>query len=175
MSDKKNVHKTEETSPAAVKAAGGSVNEDSADGLEFDSPEGLENYIKIVSPASFLLLFALVSFFVAFIVFAMSISLDGEIILPAVCEDGEMRVFLGEGEVGRVNKSDRVIIDGHIFYLEEMDEVNDIETKDYLYARSNANIDEGEMLYEIILDTDFPDGYYTASVIFDSKRPLDEF
>ena len=146
------------------------------EGHNFDSPESLEGYIKTISPASFLLVFLILLFFVAFLLFGKTVSFEGELELPAVCTDGYMHVYFGEGDYHRVSECDVVLINGHEYYLPEAQEVtHEMDTNDYLYARSNENIYEGEDLYEFIFSADFPDGYYDASVILDKKRPLDEF
>ncbi len=142
----------------------------------FDSPESLEGYIKTVSPASFLLVFALLLYFVALIVFSSTDSLEGELSLPAICDEGEMSVYFGAENYNRVKNCERVIINGHVFFIPEADEVTqEMDTNDYLYMKSNKNIKDGEKLYVVRLSTDFPDGNYDASVILDEKRPLDEF
>ena len=133
---------------------------------EINEPEQLYEYVKIIKPGTWMLLLAAVLLFVVYVGTASANELVDGMNCGCICDNGVLSVYVGEDDLDYIRPGMEVLVDSYIFHVTELAPVSADELDDYyLYVTQASDIDHGESIYRFVLNSDIPDGMYTAFIV----------
>lgn len=139
------------------------------------SPEQLNDYIRVTSPGIWIILAAVLMMIVGLIVWGVVDKIETKISAVAVSEGGAVVCYVKETDIGKVEKSDVVRIDGKDCTVLEIstDHMEVVEGGELSpYARRIGGLSIGEWVYKVTIKSEAPAGVYVASIVYDRVSPI---
>ena len=140
-----------------------------------DSPEQLNQYIRLSNPGVWILLIAIVVLLIGVCAWGFFGKIDTKITTVAISGDYNSYVYIKEADLEKVKNGMNV----EIVNKENKYEIVEIETTpekvtDELseYARHLGNFQIGEWVYKCSLNKNVKEGTYSANVVIESIAPM---
>ncbi|MBR3133817.1 MAG: hypothetical protein IKG42_07205 [Clostridia bacterium] len=140
-----------------------------------DSPEQLNQYIRLSNPGVWILLIAIVVLLIGVCVWGYFGKIDTKITTVAISSDYNSYVYIKEADLEKVKTGMSV----EIVNNENKYEIVNIETTpekvtDELseYARHLGNFQIGEWVYKCKLNRNLREGTYSANIVVESIAPM---
>lgn len=137
------------------------------------SPEQLNEYIRVSTPSVWMLLAAIIVLLVGVCVWGVFGTLDTELAVLAVAENGSVTLYVKESDAKGLTEGMNVKVEDYEGTLPLLSQspaqVNEGFSE---YMRHVGGLQEGEWLWPIELDASLPDGVYTAQITIDSVSPM---
>lgn len=140
-----------------------------------DSPEQLNQYIRLSNPGVWILLIAIVVLLIGVCVWGYFGKIDTKISTVAISSDYNSYVYIKEADLEKIKTGMSV----EIVNNENKYEIVEIETTpekvtDELseYARHLGNFQIGEWVYKCKLNRNLREGTYSANIVVESIAPM---
>ena len=140
-----------------------------------DSPEQLNQYIRLSNPGVWILLIAIVVLLIGVCAWGFFGKIDTKITTVAISSDYNSYVYIKEADLEKVKNGMNV----EIVNNENKYEIIEIETTpekvtDELseYARHLGNFQIGEWVYKCRLNKNLKEGTYGANIVVESIAPM---
>ena len=140
-----------------------------------DSPEQLNQYIRLSNPGVWILLIAIVVLLIGVCAWGFFGKIDTKITTVAISSDYNSYVYIKEADLEKVKTGMSV----EIVNNENKYEIVNIETTpekvtDELseYARHLGNFQIGEWVYKCKLNRNLREGTYSANIVVESIAPM---
>ena len=140
-----------------------------------DSPEQLNQYIRLSNPGVWILLIAIVVLLIGVCVWGYFGKIDTKISTVAISSDYNSYVYIKEADLEKIKTGMSV----EIVNNENKYEIVEIETTpekvtDELseYARHLGNFQIGEWVYKCRLNKNLKEGAYGANIVVESIAPM---
>ena len=140
-----------------------------------DSPEQLNQYIRLSNPGVWILLIAIVVLLIGVCAWGFLGKIDTKITTVAISSDYNYYVYIKEADLEKVKNGMNV----EIVNNENKYEIVEIETTpekvtDELseYARHLGNFQIGEWVYKCRLNKNLKEGTYGANIVVESIAPM---
>ena len=140
-----------------------------------DSPEQLNQYIRLSNPGVWILLIAIVVLLIGVCAWGFFGKIDTKITTVAISSDYNSYVYIKEADLEKVKNGMNV----EIVNNENKYEIVEIETTpekvtDELseYARHLGNFQIGEWVYKCRLNKNLKEGTYGANIVVESIAPM---
>ena len=140
-----------------------------------DSPEQLNQYIRLSNPGVWILLIAIVVLLIGVCAWGFFGKIDTKITTVAISSDYNSYVYIKEADLEKVKNGMNV----EIVNNENKYEIVEIETTpekvtDELseYARHLGNFQIGEWVYKCRLNKNLKEGTYSANIVVESIAPM---
>ncbi len=140
-----------------------------------DSPEQLNQYIRLSNPGVWILLIAIVVLLIGVCAWGFFGKIDTKITTVAISADYNSYIYIKEADLEKVKNGMNV----EIVNNENKYEIIEIETTpekvtDELseYARHLGNLQIGEWVYKCRLNKNVKEGTYSANIIIESIAPM---
>ena len=140
-----------------------------------DSPEQLNQYIKLSNPGVWILLIAIVVLLIGVCAWGFFGKIDTKITTVAISGDYNSYVYIKEADLEKIKNGMNV----EIVNNENKYEIVEIETTpekvtDELseYARHLGNFQIGEWVYKCRLNKNLKEGAYGANIVVESIAPM---
>jgi len=137
-----------------------------------NSPEQLNDYIKVANPSIWIVLAAVVILLVGICTWGIFGSIDSVVRSVAVVKDGQMTCFLSEKDLGEVAVNQIINVEGEQYTITEIDKVPVCagEVLDS-WALHLSGYDQEQWIYKINIETNLDDGVYNADIKTESIHP----
>lgn len=140
-----------------------------------DSPEQLNQYIRLSNPGVWILLIAIVILLIGVCTWGYFGKIDTKISTVAISSDYKSYVYIKEIDLEKVKKGMKV----EIVNNENKYEIVEIETTPEKvteelseYARHLGNFQIGEWVYKCKLNSSLSEGTYSANIVIESIAPM---
>lgn len=138
-----------------------------------NSPEQLNDYVRVANPGVWLLLVAIAVLLIGACVWGVFGRLDTRLTVAAVVTDGSASCYIKEGDIGAVRVGQTVLIGGGSGEILSVSASPVAVAQDASeYALHIGGLRMGEWVYIARVSCDVPDGVYEASVTIDSVSPM---
>lgn len=139
-----------------------------------NTPESLNNYIRVTTPAVWIILIAVILLITGAFVWAASVKLATKTVTgAAVVKNGTAALYLDEEGMDTVAAQMLLIVGEEEFILPELDtravrlyELNDAAIMKII------GVTEEEYAYRADFAIDLPNGIYTATIASETRSPL---
>lgn len=122
---------------------------------KINSPESLNDYIRVANPAVWLILGAVIALLIGVCIWGAFGHIDTTVDVPAAFKNGEACCVVSSDDISSVKKNMPVLVSGKEGKVTEIGEY--IEEKDGFCVYLNADVD---------------DGNYTAIIVTESVKPI---
>lgn len=142
---------------------------------KIESPEQMNDYIRVSSPSVWMVLTAVIVLLAGVCVWGMFGHLDTAVQTGGVCADGRLTVLVSEEDHDKIKENAVISVDGVEYAVAEITNAP-IRVDDQIdpYVVHLAGFTEGDWVYRLYADVPgLADGVYAASVITERVRPLD--
>lgn len=140
---------------------------------QVSSPEQLNDYIKATNPGVWIILAAVATLLVGFIVWGTVGTLETKLNVAAVSDSGTVTCYVKETDLSDIGTDNTVRIDGSEYNVASISDlpipVDDSFTDYTLYI---GDLTTGEWVYTVTLSSGLPDGVYEAEIVTDSVSPI---
>lgn len=130
-----------------------------------NSPDQLNDYVKVVTPPVWLILIGVIVLALGFIVWASLGRIDTIISTVAVSNNGQIVCYVGDSDIDRLDGGEEIMIDGEVYSIESIPSkpvsANAIDE----YALYKASLSYERFIYEVKCNGSLPDGLYDASIV----------
>lgn len=140
-----------------------------------NSPEQLDQYIKLSNPGVWIILLAIVVLLVGFCIWGYFGKIDSKINTTVVSNNSYSYLFVKEEDIKKVKEGMIVEIGNEdtTYRIVEIDPNPERVTEDIdEYARHLGNFQIGEWVYKCSLDKRVQKGTYNANIIVESVSPM---
>ena len=140
-----------------------------------DSPEQLNEYIRLSNPGVWITLLAIIVLLTGFCVWGVFGKIDTKIATVAVSDEASTYIYVKEEDLSKVKDRMPVILNGSedTFEIVELYETPEKITEDMdEYVRHLGDLQIGEWAYKCKLDKNVKEGTYGADIIIESISPM---
>ena len=140
-----------------------------------DSPEQLNQYIKLSNPGAWILLIAIVVLLIGVCAWGFFGKIDTKITTVAISGDYNSYVYIKEADLEKVKNGMNVeIVNNENKYKIVEIETTPEKVTDELseYARHLGNFQIGEWVYKCRLNKNLKEGTYGANIVVESIAPM---
>ena len=137
-----------------------------------DSPEKLDDYLRVTNPGVWALLLAVLILLIGFIMWSVVGKLETSVSTAVVVDNGSSAAYIPESAVNAVVESRKITIDDKEYTLDP-DALEPITVTDEtnIYVRLAGDLSVGDIIYEIPMESDLKDGVYSGTVITETISP----
>lgn len=137
-----------------------------------NSPEQLNDYIKVANPSVWIILVAVIILLLGVCSWGLFGTIDSSVKAVAIVDNGQMSCYIPENKASEVSINQDVDVDGQHYKITEISNtpVNAGEVLDS-YAMHLSGISAEQWVYKITFDTDLEDGVYDADIRVESIHP----
>ena len=139
------------------------------------SPEQMDDYIRVSNPSVWMILAAVIVLLVGVCVWGIFGQLDTTLQTGGVCADGQLILYVGEKDYGKLGRGTVVSVGGQEFTPAEISEAPlrlDESYDPYLIHLTGLSV--GDWAYAVRVDAaGVKDGTYSVAVITERVRPID--
>lgn len=140
-----------------------------------DSPEQLNQYIRLSNPGVWILLLAIVVLLVGVCIWGYFGKIDTKLKTVVVSDNNSSYLYVKEEDVLKIKDGMQVQLNNNDATLEivDIEETPEKVTEDMdEYARHLGNLQIGEWVYKCKLNKSVKEGTYSANVIIESIAPM---
>ena len=140
-----------------------------------NSPEQLNQYIRLSNPGVWILLLAIVILLVGVCIWGYFGKIDTKIKTVVVSDNYTSYLYVKEEDIARINNGMQVELNNNenIFEIADIEETPEKVTDDMdEYARHLGNFQVGEWVYKCRLNKNVKEGTYSANVVIESISPM---
>ncbi len=137
------------------------------------SPEQLNDYIHVTSPAIWMILIGIAVILIGMLVWANVGHLDTYEVGAGIVSDGEVTVYVTPQVRAKVKSGMELNVQNHKTEIKSISDYpvtvpGDIDT----YVLNAANLEEGQNAYILKAPVDMENGIYTVSILLESVKPI---
>ena len=137
------------------------------------SPEQLNEYIRVSTPSVWMLLAAIIVLLVGVCVWGVFGTLDTELAVLAVAENGSVTLYVKESDAKGLTEGMNVKVEDYEGTLPPLSPSPAQVNEDFSeYMRHVGGLQMGEFVYEAVMEAPLADGVYTGKIITQSVSPL---
>lgn len=140
-----------------------------------DSPEQLNQYIRLSNPGVWILLLAIVVLLVGVCIWGYFGKIDTKLKTVVVSDNNSSYLYVKEEDVLKIKDGMQVQLNNNDATLEivDIEETPEKVTEDMdEYARHLGNLQIGEWVFKCKLNKSVKEGTYSANVIIESIAPM---
>lgn len=139
-----------------------------------ESPEKLNDYLRVTSPGVWLILGACIVLLLGFVLWSIFGSIDTTVKLAVSSSNGRTVCYVPYNELEQVSQRGEVTLNGKTYPFRTATEAKVIVVSEEMdpYVRVGGGLAIGDVTVELELDTDLPDGVYSASVVTERLQPI---
>lgn len=139
---------------------------------KINSPESLNDYVKVTNPSVWVILIAIVLLIVGACVFGALTKVDTEVLAVAEAKDGKITVYVDEAEIDKLSTGMEVKIEGKEYKISSMADrpLKAEEIDDYVLHKGNMEM--SAWIYPMEVEGSSEDGVYPAAIIAEQVSPL---
>ena len=138
-----------------------------------NSPEELNDYVKVANPGVWLLLGALIILLIGTLVWSIYGKLDTIVQALGVVENKQVNIYIKESDMEKIDENTIFKLDNNEIQITSISKepiVVDKEFSDYMLHVGELSVNE--WVYVIKAKADIPDGVYPIEVIIESIKPI---
>ena len=140
---------------------------------KISSPEQLNDYIHVTNPSVWTILLAVIIFLTGVFVWGFLGHLDTKLIVAGTCRDGKLTCYVKETDIESVKAGMPVAVDDNVYEVAVMESEPVSVTDDMgAYALHIGELQIGEWVYPVIVNTELEDGTYKAAITIESVSPI---
>ncbi len=137
------------------------------------SPEQLNDYIKAADPGVWLILSAIILLLCGVCVWGIFGRLDTAVSVGAVCEGGELSLYIPEADKDKVANGMSVAVNGTKYKIASISASPVLLGSDTdAYALHASSLEQGDFAYIAKARAELSDGSYEAVITIDSVSPM---
>lgn len=140
---------------------------------KISSPEKLDDYLKVTSPAVWMILGSIIVLLIGAVVWGIFGRMDSYVNTCAVAKNGQVVCYVGEENISRIVIGQEIEIDGENYKVTNISsmpvQVNDNFSD---YEKHMGGFTDGEWVYEILTDANMDSGVKNALIITESISPI---
>ena len=138
-----------------------------------DSPEKLDRYLHVTNPGVWALLLAVLVLFIGFATWSVVARLETHVSVAVVSENGECTAYVPAEALDAVVKARTVILGDEDYVLSpESPKPETVTDSMNIYIRLAADLEIGDVVYEIPMDGDLKNGVYSGEVVTETVSPM---
>ena len=140
-----------------------------------NSPEQLNQYIRLSNPGVWILLLAIVVLLVGVCIWGYFGKIDTKIKTVVVSDNYTSYLYVKEEDIAKIKNGMQVELNNNenIFEIADIEEAPEKVTEDMdEYARHLGNFQVGEWVYKCRLNKNVKEGTYSANVVIESIAPM---
>lgn len=140
-----------------------------------NSPEQLNQYIRLSNPGVWILLLAIVVFLVGVCIWGYFGKIDTKIKTVVISDNYTSYLYVKEEDMAKIKNGMQVELNNNenIFEIADVGETPEKVTEDMdEYARHLGNFQVGEWVYKCRLNKNVKEGTYSANIIIESIAPM---
>lgn len=138
-----------------------------------NSPEDLNDYVKVANPGVWLLLSALIILLVGTLVWSIYGRLDTVVQALGVVENKQVTIYVKESDIKQIDKDTVFELDNKQIQVTNISNepiVVDKEFSDYMLHVGELSLNE--WVYELQAKCDVQDGVYPINIVIESIKPI---
>lgn len=143
-----------------------------------DSPEQLNDYVRVTSPAIWLLITAIIALLAGACIWGTFGLIQRTIHLTSYVKDNAAYAFVPDSEIGQVDTGMTLVVGDTRCTITAVSEsamqiqyyMNELFGKDA--GAENQIEDPSKMVWRITADTDLPNGMYASQIIVEQVHPI---
>ena len=137
------------------------------------SPEQLNEYIRVANPSVWVLMAAVVILLVGVCIWGVLGHLDTTMPVTAVAENGELTVYISDGEISQVQAGMPVVINEAEYTISEISTTPVLADETLSeYAIHVGGLQAGQWVYGATVTGQLTDGVYSAHIVVESVAPM---
>jgi len=140
-----------------------------------NSPEQLNQYIRLSNPGVWILLLAIVVLLVGVCIWGYFGKIDTKIKTVVISDNYTSYLYVKEEDMAKIKNGMQVELNNNenIFEIADIEETPEKVTDDMdEYARHLGNFQVGEWVYKCRLNKSVKEGTYSANVVIESIAPM---
>lgn len=138
-----------------------------------ESPEALNDYLRVTSPGIWLILASVVLFLIAVCIWGVFGHIDSTMDTAVVSKDGDVDCLVPEEAISGVLKNPSVKIDDLDYELKPSTLKPEIISEDTdIYVILTGNLKVGCVVYRIPVEATLEEGTYTGKVVTEKLTPI---
>ena len=140
-----------------------------------NSPDQLNQYIRLSNPGVWILLLAIVVLLVGVCIWGYFGKIDTKIKTVVISDNYTSYLYVKEEDMAKIKNGMQVELNNNenIFEIAEVGETPEKVTEDMdEYARHLGNFQVGEWVYKCRLNKNVKEGTYSANVVIESIAPM---
>ena len=139
-----------------------------------ESPESLNDYLRVTSPGVWLVMGAVIALLLGLILWGIFGRIDTVTNLAVSCEQGQAVVYVPFDRLDAVMNAGAVTVDGGRYVLSADGNVSVTVVTEEMSAfiRVAGNLNPGDMTVAVPVEDFSRDGVYTGTVVTESLKPI---
>lgn len=139
-----------------------------------ESPESLNDYLRVTSPGVWLVLAAVILILVGVVVWGILGRIETSVDVAVVSDGGSCVAFMPYDAIASLDGDAAVTVDGTSYALipDADSRVTVITADTNPYIRVAGGLEPGDVTVTVTVDAALVDGVYTGSVVTESLRPM---
>ena len=140
---------------------------------KISSPEQLNDYISVTTPAVWMLLSGIILILIGAVVWGIFGELDTRLTVPAIVHDNMAELYVKADDVSSIELYQDVEIEDYEGIVLSLGNES-IKAEEVLgdLILTEVGYDDGDIVYSIGAGVDAPDGIYIADIIVDTVSPM---
>ena len=138
------------------------------------SPEALNDYLRVTSPGVWLVLSAVIALLVGMILWSVFGRIDTKLNVAVASSEGRAVCYVPYDALQKVMNSGKVTVDGREYALAATAEPDVVIVSETMnpYIRIAGSLRIGDMTVEVPLETAPEDNVYTGTVVTETLQPI---
>ncbi len=139
-----------------------------------ESPESLNDYLRVTSPRIWLILAAIIALLVGAILWGVFGHIRTTAQVAVEVKDGEQLVYVPFAAAEGIMKQGKITLDGKDYPLDTSAELSYYFIPDdaSLRLRNAGELEVGDLVYRVPVDTDLEDGIYSGIAVTEDLHPI---
>ncbi len=139
-----------------------------------ESPENLNDYLRVTSPGVWLVLAACIVLLAGFVLWGIFGRIDTTLKLAVTASDGRVVCYVPYNELEKVAQRGEVTINDQAYAIRTETAAKVVVVSEEMdpYVRVGGGLAVGDVTVELELDTTLQDGVYSASVVTERLQPI---
>lgn len=140
---------------------------------QVSSPEQLNDYIRVTNPGIWMILLAAIVLLAGVCVWGVFGHMDTNLKVAAVCKDGKLTCYVKEADIQSVEKGMSVTVNDKKYTVDGIQqEPISVSREMDSYLLHLGELQAGEWVTPITVNTDLEDGTYQATITVESVSPM---
>ena len=140
---------------------------------QVSSPEQLNDYIRVPNPGIWMILLAVIVLLVGVCVWGVFGHMDTNLKVAAVCKDGKLICYVKETDMKSVENGMPVTVNDKQYTVAGIEsEPVSVSQEMSSYLLHLGELQKGEWVTPVTVNTDLEDGTYQASITVESVSPM---